>query len=98
MLIELILNLGLPKIKHNGQVLGRTPQSIRVKRSLGGAPSYQIEKLGYQKAFLTPSKSFNPVSILSVFFGIIGVGVDLATGGVVKYDPLVYNLELDPKS
>ena len=39
---------------------------------------------------------FNGVSILNLF-GLLGWGIDAATGSLKKYDTKVYNITLDEK-
>lgn len=39
---------------------------------------------------------FNSVAIINLF-GILGWGIDAATGSIKKYDTKVYNISLDEK-
>src|SRR6218665_2985172 len=61
-----------------------TPCSIAVNRSLSDK-SITIKKDGYQDKTIELDRKFNAISILN-FFGLIGWGVDAATGSLMKYD------------
>lgn len=77
------------------EVCKSTPCSVRVSRSLGDK-NVQFKLDGYKARVITLDKEFNAVSILN-FFGLIGWGVDAATGSIMKYGQKGYDIELDKK-
>lgn len=72
------------------------PYTVKIKRGFNDtvvkaeAPSYQTE-------MLVIYKSFNPVSLINLFGGIVGWGVDAATGALTKPDQKYYQIEFEPK-
>ena len=55
-----------------------------------------MKKDGYENKVFTLDSKFNGVSILNLF-GLLGWGIDAATGSLKKYDTKVYNITLDEK-
>lgn len=72
-----------------------TPCSFKVNRSLS-EKTVTIKKEGYQDKTVELDRKFNAISILN-FFGIIGWGVDAATGALMKYDTKGYDVKLESK-
>jgi len=81
----------------DGLERGTTPATVSVKRPGLGETQVTLEMDGYEDKVFTLQSEFNAVSILN-FAGLIGWGVDIATGAVTKYSPRGYNMELKPKS
>lgn len=77
------------------EVCRATPCQVAVKRTLGTKLA-EIKLDDYEARIVKLDKSFNAVTLLNILLGgLIGLGVDCATGSLMKYDPLVYNIELD---
>lgn len=70
-----------------------TPCTLKVNRSLSDK-TITIKKEGYQDKTIELDRKFNGISILN-FFGIIGWGIDAATGAMMKYDTKGYDVKLD---
>lgn len=83
------------KVEVDGLDRGITPVAVRLKKGFSGQ-TVTLKKEGYEFKMFQPETTFNPVSVLN-FIGIIGWGVDAATGAMMKYDPKVYEITLDPK-
>ena len=74
-----------------------TPCTTEISRSLG-KQMIEIKKDGFESKEFKLEKNFNAVSLVNLLFGgIIGFGVDLATGSFVKYDPKAYSVDLVQK-
>lgn len=73
-----------------------TPCKVSISRSLS-ATEAQMSLPGYEKKTFELTRAFNGVSLLN-FFGLIGWGVDAATGAVMKYDTKGYNFEMNKKT
>ncbi|RIV25033.1 PEGA domain-containing protein [Fibrisoma montanum] len=82
------------RIEVNGIDYGTTPATISLKKSLD-TPSILLRKDGYETKAFSPESTFNMVSILNIFFPA-GFIVDAVTGAIKKYDPINYNITLDP--
>ncbi len=75
---------------------GQTPLPVVLKKGSSG----QVVTLslpGYQEKTFQPQTTFNPVAILNLW-GILGWGIDAATGALWKYDPTFYNVQLQKVS
>ena len=72
-----------------------TPCTYKVNRSLS-QKTVEIRKEGYENKVVGLDTKFNSVSILNLF-GILGWGIDAATGSLKKYDTKVYDIQLDAK-
>ena len=83
------------KVQVNGMQVGRTPVTVPVKRSLS-APQVQVSLDGYESQHLMLQNTFNGVAMLDVFFWP-GFIIDAATGSIMKYSVLNYDVELEPK-
>ena len=83
------------KIEVDGIERGVTPAPVKLKKGFSGQ-YVVLKKEGYETKTFQPETVFNAVSILNLF-GIIGWGIDAATGAMMKYDPKVYEFTLEPK-
>ncbi|MDV4043684.1 hypothetical protein CMT37_12755 [Elizabethkingia anophelis] len=72
-----------------------TPCTFKMGRSLSDK-TIEIRKEGYETKTIGLDRKFNAVSIINLF-GLIGWGVDAATGSLMKYDTKGYNVELVEK-
>jgi hypothetical protein len=80
----------------NGLNRGQTPLPVVLKKGSSG----QVVTLtlpGYRENTFQPQTAFNPVAILNLW-GILGWGIDAATGAMWKYDPTLYNIQLQKAS
>ncbi|MBC7556137.1 MAG: PEGA domain-containing protein [Chryseobacterium sp.] len=85
------------KVMVKGLEKCKTPCTTSMQRSLSNE---QVEfKLdGYQTKTIALDKKFNAVSLINILGGgIIGFGIDAATGSLMKYDTKAYNVDLDTK-
>lgn len=72
-----------------------TPCTYKVSRSLS-QKTVELRKEGYENKVVGLDSKFNSVSILNLF-GLLGWGIDAATGSLKKYDTKVYEIKLDEK-
>lgn len=71
-----------------------TPCTTEIPRTLGKR-TVEIKKEGFETKELKLEKNFNAVTLVNLLFGgVIGFGIDLATGSFLKYDPKTYMVEL----
>lgn len=82
-------------IEVDGVKVGVTPMAVPLKKGFS-SPMVSLKLDGYETKTFQPTPAFNPVAILNLF-GLIGWGVDAATGAMMKYDPKVYEIQLDKK-
>jgi hypothetical protein len=75
---------------------GQTPLPVVLKKGSNGE-TVTLSLPGYQQKTFQPQTVFNPVSILNLW-GILGWGIDAATGAMWKYDPTFYNISLQKVS
>jgi hypothetical protein len=75
---------------------GQTPLPVVLKKGSNGE-TVTLSLPGYQQKTFQPQTVFNPVSILNLW-GILGWGIDAATGALWKYDPTLYNVQLQKVS
>lgn len=75
---------------------GQTPLPVVLKKSSSGE-CVTVALPGYQQKTFQPQTRFNPVAILNLW-GILGWGIDAATGAMWKYDPTFYNIQLQKTS
>lgn len=74
-----------------------TPCTTAVQRSLSNE-QVELKLDGYQTKIFALEKKFNAVSLINIIGGgLIGFGVDAATGSLMKYDKKAYDVVLDPK-
>ena len=83
------------KIMINGVEKGKTPSSVRIKKSMDGE-TISLIKDGYENKIFQPETSFSEISILNLF-NLVFWAIDFATGALWKYDPKYYMIELTPK-
>lgn len=77
----------------DGLEVCKTPCTTKVKRSLSEKLA-EIRLDGYETRVITLDRKFNAVSIINLF-GLIGWGVDAATGSLMKYDRKGYDIKLE---
>lgn len=78
-----------------GEKMGQTPTEITLKKGFN-PESVVVKKEGFENKNLPLNTTFNPVAILNLF-GLIGWGIDAATGSMMKYDKKFYEVTLDAK-
>lgn len=81
-------------IEVDGIERGVTPAPVKLKKGFSGQ-YVVLKKEGYETKTFQPETTFNAVSILNLF-GILGWGIDAATGAMMKYDPKFYEITLEP--
>ncbi|WP_230383937.1 hypothetical protein [Pedobacter endophyticus] len=75
--------------------MGKTPMAVSLKKGFTGQ-TLTLKLDGYETKTMQPTTTFNAVAVLN-FFGLLGWGIDAATGAMMKYDPKVYEFTLDAK-
>jgi hypothetical protein len=83
------------KIEINGVSVGRTPTVVNLHRQMS-PPQIMVKLDGYETKSLAVQNSFNMTTLWDIFLFPTFI-VDLATGALMKFDPLNYNIELDAK-
>lgn len=85
----------------DGHELGRTPLTTKLGRWKGGPVRFEFE--GYESRYVSFHREFNlyslvniPLFLLGVVPGIVGFGVDGATGAIVEFDPDRLQVTLTP--
>jgi hypothetical protein len=81
-------------IEVDGINRGVTPAAVKLKKGFNGQ-TVTLKKEGFDPKIFQPETSFNSVAIINLF-SIIGWGIDAATGAMMKYDPKVYEIKLQP--
>jgi hypothetical protein len=81
-------------IEVDGIDRGVTPAAVKLKKGFNGQ-TVTLKKEGYDPKIFQPETTFNAVSVIN-FFSILGWGIDAATGAMMKYDPKVYEIKLQP--
>ncbi|WP_139166197.1 PEGA domain-containing protein [Chryseobacterium soldanellicola] len=85
------------KVFHKGIEKCTTPCTTEISRGLGKQMA-TFEKEGFNNKEVKLTKTFNPVTLLNILLGgVIGLGVDTATGSLIKYSPKAYTVELEAK-
>jgi hypothetical protein len=79
----------------DGVDMGRTPVTLRVKRTLGSRV-VTLRMAGYDDRTIVLGREFNVVSVLNLH-NFFGWGIDAATGALLKYSQHSYHLELEPR-
>jgi hypothetical protein len=77
----------------DGLEVCKTPCSTLVKRSISEKFA-EIKLDEYETRVITLDRKFNAVSIINLT-GILGWGIDAATGALMKYDRKSYDIKLD---
>lgn len=83
------------KVLESGIEKCTTPCTVKINRSLS-EKTIELKKDGFQNKVIALDTKFNSVAILNLF-GILGWGIDAATGTIKKYDTKVYNIDLEKK-
>ena len=78
-----------------GEKMGQTPTEITLKKGFN-PESVVVKKEGFENKNLPLNTILNPVAILNLL-GLIGWGIDAATGAMMKYDKRFYEVTLDAK-
>lgn len=79
---------------HKGVEKCVTPCTAEITRGVA-KQVVELKKDGYENKEMQLNKKFNAVSLVNILLGgIIGIGVDLASGSFVKYDQKSYTTEL----
>lgn len=85
------------KVLHKGVEKCITPCTAEIPRSLS-KQTVVFEKEGFTNKEVKLTKKFNAVSLVNILLGgVIGVGIDAATGSLTKYSPKEYAVELEAK-
>ncbi len=83
------------KVMHKGIEKCTTPCTAEIPRSLS-RQTVTFEKEGFNNKEVKLTKTFNAVSLVNILLGgVIGVGIDAATGSLTKYSPKEYKVELE---
>ncbi|MFW0715667.1 PEGA domain-containing protein [Pedobacter sp. N23S346] len=82
-------------IEVDGLKVGVTPMAVSLKKGFTGQ-TVSLKLEGYETKMFQPTTDFNAVAVLN-FIGLIGWGVDAATGAMMKYNPKVYEIQLEKK-
>jgi len=80
------------KVYVDGQLRGKTPLSINMKKSLS-THTIRVIKEGYVPVSRVLEKTYDPVAILSIFWDLSTT--DVLTGAVVEYEPNNYMIQLE---
>lgn len=70
----------------------KTPCTLRVRRSVNDT-DLELKLDGYETRLITLDKEFNVVSVLNLG-NLLGWGIDVASGAVMKYDRKSYDIQL----
>lgn len=85
------------KVFHKGVEKCTTPCTAEISRSLG-KQTVTFAKEGFSSKEVKLTKNFNAVSLVNILLGgVIGIGIDAATGSLTKYSPKAYTVELETK-
>ena len=85
------------KVFHKGVEKCTTPCTAEIPRSLG-KQTVTFAKEGFNSKEVKLTKNFNAVSLVNLLIGgVIGIGIDAATGSLTKYSPKAYTVELENK-
>lgn len=79
----------------DGLEVCKTPCVTKVKRSLS-EKLVEIKLENFETRVIALDRTFNAVSVLNMF-GLIGWGIDAATGSLMRYDRKGYDIELKEK-
>ena len=80
----------------NGRLMGRTPTSFQVSRSVlsGGTPQIAVEKEGYKRQAFELSKELNKIALFNLSF-FLSWATDLVSGAALRYSPTDYRIILE---
>ncbi|MEM8896920.1 MAG: PEGA domain-containing protein [Bacteroidota bacterium] len=79
-------------IEMDGLEVGRTPYTMKVKKSFNGIVTMRAED--YQDKSFSLPKSFNPVAIINLT-NIFAWGIDYLTGAMWTFDQKGYKITLE---
>lgn len=80
----------------DGVKYGKTPTTISIKKPGLNEKYAELRLEGYESRTIILSKSLDGTTFLNILIGgIIGLGVDMASGAINKYDRSNYNVDLD---
>ena len=82
------------KVYVDGQLRGRTPLSISMKKSLS-THTFRVVKKGYASVTRTLDKSYDPVALANIIWDLSTT--DMLTGAAFEYSPNNYMVELEKK-
>ncbi|WP_316804622.1 PEGA domain-containing protein [Pedobacter nototheniae] len=82
-------------IEVDGIKVGVTPMAVPLKKGFTGQ-TLSLKLDGYETKTFQPGTTFNPVAVLNLI-GLFGFAIDAATGAMMKYDPKVHEIKLEPK-
>lgn len=82
------------RLQVNGIDRGRTPLTVKLKRSFNGQPVTFLAD-GYETKTIQLETHFNPVSLISLVFFAWPMGIDILDGAAWKYNPKHYDIQLD---
>ena len=83
-------NVKLAEIKEGGSA------TVKIKKKLSDK-TIIAKKEGFKDTPFVIESSFNAKSLWNILFWP-GFLIDLGTGKINKYDPIIYNIEMDNKS
>jgi len=78
----------------DGLEMGRTPATIPIKRGFGDKV-VTLRMEGQADRTFELQSTFNVATLVNIFFWP-GFIVDAATGAMMKYSPVAYNVTMDP--
>lgn len=86
------------KVLHKGIDKCTTPCVLEMPRSMS-AETMEMKLDGYQPKLFTLNKEFNAVTLLNIVLGgVIGLGVDAATGAMMQYTDNEYSVDFNTDS
>lgn len=87
------------KVFIDSEYKGETPLTVEVGRRVSSLrPVVRFEKNGYTPQEFPLKKTFNWIAISDITSTIVSGGVDLLTGALMEYNPLIYNVTLLPQA
>lgn len=82
------------KVYVDGQLMGKTPLSVSMKKSLS-SHEIRVQKDGYNDVTRIIEKSYDPVAILNIVWDLSTT--DMLTGAAFEYAPNHYMIQLEKK-
>ncbi|WP_316824340.1 PEGA domain-containing protein [Pedobacter miscanthi] len=93
--VQINTNPPAATVEIDGVKAGVTPLAVTLKKGFTGQ-TISLKLDGYDPKTFQPQTTFNAVSVVNLLF-FPGFIVDAATGAMMKYDPKVYEITLEPK-
>ena len=81
----------------DGIDIGKTPATISLKRPGFSDKEVMLKLKGYEDRRFILQKEFNVITILNLG-NLLGWGIDIATGSIMKYSTKAYNMDLEQKA